>query len=347
MKTVAFFNNKGGVGKTSLVYHLAWMFADLDLSVLAVDLDPQANLTAMFLDEERLVQIWPDSDEHPSTVYGAVRPILRGIGDIAPPPVETIKSTNSFTGGALGLLPGDLGLSRFEDKLSDAWPRCHNSDEAAFRILTAFHRLMEAMAGDAADLVLIDVGPNLGAINRAALIASDYVCLPLGPDLFSLQGLRNLGPTLRDWRRTWKGLIDKAPAGLSLPAGSMTPAGYVLMQHSMRDNRPVKAYQRWMERIPPVYAAAVLDRPEEPTVRLSDDPNCLAQLKHYRSLMPMAMEAHKPIFHLKPADGAIGAHYDAVSDCRRDFERLAKQIAVATSTNIETSGTLADGTEAP
>jgi len=54
MKTLAFFNNKGGVGKTSLVYHLAWMFADLGKTVLAVDLDPQANLTAMFLDEDRL-----------------------------------------------------------------------------------------------------------------------------------------------------------------------------------------------------------------------------------------------------------------------------------------------------
>ena len=54
MKTIAFFNNKGGVGKTSLVYHLAWMFADHGIKTLAVDLDPQANLTAMFLDEERL-----------------------------------------------------------------------------------------------------------------------------------------------------------------------------------------------------------------------------------------------------------------------------------------------------
>ncbi|MHC1595014.1 MAG: ParA family protein [Methanotrichaceae archaeon] len=46
---VAFFNNKGGVGKTSLVYHLAWMYADLGLKVLVADLDPQANLTAAFL----------------------------------------------------------------------------------------------------------------------------------------------------------------------------------------------------------------------------------------------------------------------------------------------------------
>ena len=43
MKTIAFFNNKGGVGKTSLVFHLAWMFSELDYRVVAADFDPQAN----------------------------------------------------------------------------------------------------------------------------------------------------------------------------------------------------------------------------------------------------------------------------------------------------------------
>ena len=56
MKTIAFFNNKGGVGKTTLVYHLSWMYAELGYSVVAADLDPQANLSAVFLSEDRLEQ---------------------------------------------------------------------------------------------------------------------------------------------------------------------------------------------------------------------------------------------------------------------------------------------------
>ena len=52
MKCITVFNNKGGVGKTSLVYHLAWMYDKLDYNVLVADLDPQANLTSMFLDDE-------------------------------------------------------------------------------------------------------------------------------------------------------------------------------------------------------------------------------------------------------------------------------------------------------
>ena len=328
MKTIAFFNNKGGVGKTSLVYHLSWMMAERGLPVLAVDLDPQANLTAMFLSEERLEEIWPDSEEHPSTIYGAVRPILRGIGDIAPPPVEQIVPN-------LFLLPGDLGLSSFEDKLSDAWPRCHNSDEAAFRTMTAFHRLMQELARDRAELILVDVGPNLGAINRSALIASDHVCLPLAPDLFSLQGLKNLGPKLREWRSTWKDLTRKAPSALSMPTGTMDPVGYIVMQHGMRDNRPVKAYQRWMDKIPPVYRNAVLAETVSGKIPpVLQDPYLLAQLKYYRSLMPLAMEANKPMFKLKPADGAIGAHVEAVNDCYNDFLKLARKLGIAAGITI-------------
>lgn len=319
MKTVAFFNNKGGVGKTSLVYHLAWMFADHGIKTLAVDLDPQANLTAMFLDEDRLESLWPDG-EHPETVFGAIRPILRGIGDIAQPHVEKIHPS-------LGLIAGDLGLSRFEDKLSDAWPRCQLSDESAFRTMTAFHRLVQRGADWGADLVLIDVGPNLGAINRSALIASDQVCLPLAPDLFSLQGLKNLGPTLREWRAVWSELLSKAPADLSLPKGTMQPIGYIVMQHGILDSRPVKAYKRWMDRIPGIYREAVLNEVDLLTPSVAQDPYCLSLLKHYRSLMPMAMEARKPIFFLKSADGAIGAHIEAVKSCYKDFHKLATRIA--------------------
>ncbi len=319
MKTIAFFNNKGGVGKTSLVYHLAWMFADHGIKILAVDLDPQANLTAMFLNEDRLESLWPDGD-HPDTVFGAIQPILRGIGDIAHPHVEKIHPN-------LGLLPGDLGLSRFEDKLSNDWPRCHNREESAFRTMTAFHRIIQQGTDWGAELVLIDVGPNLGAINRAALIASDQVCLPLAPDLFSLQGLKNLGPTLREWREIWSDLLPKAPANLSLPKGSMQPIGYIVMQHGILDSRPVKAYKRWMDRIPGVYRESVLGEENETLPSVAQDPYCLSLLKHYRSLMPMAMEARKPIFFLKSADGAIGAHIEAVKSCYTDFNKLASKIA--------------------
>jgi len=193
--------------------------------------------------------------------------------------------------------------------------------------MTAFHRLVQGGIDWGAELVLIDVGPNLGAINRSALIASDQVTLPLAPDLFSLQGLKNLGPTLREWRTVWTDLLTKAPQDLPMPKGTMQPIGYIVMQHGIRDTRPVKAYQRWMDRIPGGYREVVLDEPPSPAPQVAADPYNLALLKHYRSLMPLAMEAHKPMFFLKSADGAIGSHLEAVRSCYQDFNQLAKRIA--------------------
>ncbi|MEB3357999.1 MAG: AAA family ATPase [Synechococcales bacterium] len=331
---IAFFNNKGGVGKTSLVYHLAWMYSDLGLRVVAADLDPQANLTSAFLDEDRLEELW-ELDERPNTIYRCVKPLLRGIGDIANPDLEEIEPD-------LALLIGDLQLSGFEDELSSQWPDCLDRKERAFRVISAFWRLLNQTAiAHQADVVLVDLAPNLGAINRAALIAADYMVVPLSPDLFSLQGLKNLGPTVWRWRQEWQERIPKNPAAdLMLPKGQMQPIGYVILQHGIRFDRPVKAFQRWIEKIPETYTKNVLEQPaaeDEPSADPEQifstpaiDPSCLALLKHYQSLMPMAQEAHKPIFHLKPADGAIGAHVAAVKNVYWDFKDLAQKIAERT-----------------
>jgi chromosome partitioning protein len=240
---VALFNNKGGVGKTSLAYHLAWMYAEQGRRTLAVDLDPQANLTAAFLDEDALEALWPVKGVG-ETVYGCISPLLRGVGDIAPTPVITITDR-------LGLVPGDLTLSRFEDELPQQWPDCLDGKERAFRVISAFWSLIEqAVKETSADVVLLDVSPNLGALNRAALVATDYILIPLAPDLFSVQGLRNLGPTLRTWRAEWAERLVKNPdPHLALPAGEMRPIGYVLLPHAVRLGSPVAAYQRWMRRI--------------------------------------------------------------------------------------------------
>ncbi len=324
MKAIAFFNNKGGVGKTTLLYHLGWMFSELGVRTVAVDLDPQSNLTSMFLSEERLEELEAGSPTG-RTIVAALAPLLdEGTGDVREPHLERLSDN-------LALVPGDLGLAGMEDELSSQWSDSLDGKPKAFRITTALHRVVQLAASSfSAELALLDVGPNLGALNRCALIAADDLAIPLVPDLFSLQGLRNLGPTLRNWRKAWARRLEDAPSTVTeLPQGKMAPAGYIVMQHAVRQSRPVKAYLRWADRIPGEYRSA-MNLPAEPGMSLELDPNCLAQIKHYRSLMPLAMEAGKPIFQLTPADGAIGAHGAAVADCRRDFKRLARRLAQAT-----------------
>jgi len=89
---LTFFNNKGGVGKTSLVYHLAWMLYDIGHRVLACDLDPQSNLTAAFLDEGRLENLWDESDATPpsgNTIFECVKPLMQ-VGDLQLPDLQPV-----------------------------------------------------------------------------------------------------------------------------------------------------------------------------------------------------------------------------------------------------------------
>lgn len=318
---LTFFNNKGGVGKTSLVYHLSWMFAEQGFRVLAVDLDPQANLTSSFLDEDRLAALWDDSGT--STIFRSVKPLL-DVGDFASVDYQTIDPR-------LALIPGDLSLSGFEDELSTTWTTALSDKNKTrpFRILTAFWRsAQESAARFGANLIVFDVGPNLGAINRAAMLASNHVIVPLGADLFSLQGLRNLGPTLREWRAGWtRRRDDWARPDFVLPPGDMQPVGYIAMRHGVRLTRPIKAYTRWLDQIPAEFRRSVLAQDAAHAPAIEQDPLCLAMLKSYNSLMPLAQEARKPIFFLKSADGAIGSHANAVGKVYDDFKVLAMDIA--------------------
>ena len=320
--TLTFFNNKGGVGRTSLVYHVAWMLSRLNDVVLAVDLDPQANLTAAFLDERGLEKLWKDPPDAATTIYRCIEPLTK-VGDIRSPRLHRVSSR-------LYLLPGDLALSAFEELLATEWATClGGAPHRAFRTVTSFWQVIrKGIEESRADIVLVDAGPSLGAINRSTLIATDFVVVPLGADLFSLQGLRNLGPALRRWRRDWTTRREHWKASeFELPVGGMRPVGYLMQQHGLELSRPIRAKDRWFGRMPGEYARSVLQESEGyGDLTPENDPNLVATIKHYRSLIELAHEVRKPMFALTPADGAMGSHAVAVSAAYADFRALALEL---------------------
>ena len=321
---LTFFNNKGGVGKTSLVYHISWMLSETGHTVMVVDLDPQANLTAAFFNERALEKLWDEpAQDRGNTIYQCVDR-LAGAGDIRDPKLFRIENELFF-------LPGDLALSGFEDLLSTEWQSCMGNQNLyrPFRVITSFWQVIQSGARRCgAEIVLIDVGASLGAVNRSALIATDFVVVPLAADLFSRQALRNLGPALRQWRSEWKRRHDnwEAPE-FPLPEGHMHPIGYLIQQHGVRLSRPVEAYDRWVRRMPAEYSANVLGQaPKSAPSDPNADENAIATVKHYRSLIPLAQDVRKPIFSLTPGDGAIGSHAAAARDAFHDFEHLTTEI---------------------
>jgi chromosome partitioning protein len=322
MKTIAFFNNKGGVGKTTLVYHLASMFPDMGIRVVAADLDPQANLTSMSLPADALAAL--ENDEL-SSIYDVVAPVISGDAPVAP---EIYEVAEGF-----GLLLGDLELSFVEDALSTAWAESRaDSPLVRRRGMRGSAALAKAVrdAGEnyRADVALIDVGPNLGAINRAALLGADYVIVPVAPDIFSLKGLTNVGNGLQTWREGWASRAHETPAPVGgWPIGDMTPLGYVVSRFTIYKGDKARHFRRWINRVPEVFHRDILGDEFPPPSTVEEDDACLAWLKDYHSLMAMAHENRKPIFRLKPSDGAIGGHQQAVAAAYQDFRKLAEAVA--------------------
>lgn len=310
---LAFFNNKGGVGKTSLVYHLSWMMSLMGHRVLAVDLDPQANLTSAFLDEEQLEALW-ESGGTEETIWGGWRPLKEGTGDVRAVRAQEISER-------LKLLAGDIALSQTEDELAQEWPRCNDGHARAFRVISSFWRILRSTAeASDSELILVDLGPNLGAINRAALLAADHIITPVAPDLFSWRGLGNMGPVFADWRESWQTRRNEASRrglSLDLPGGQFHPLGYVVMQPVERLNRPIKSYRAWVDKMPVQYARAFSIPPEQMAA------HHLGTVRHFSSLIPLAQEARKPVFSLRSADGALGSHRKAAERAGDLFRELS------------------------
>lgn len=332
MKSLTLFNNKGGVGKTTLTFNIAHMLARSGYRTVALDYDPQCNLSAIFLSDEDLAELWEDESQGDMTradgsrtVAGCIDLIRRGKGDIRVP--SLIQVAND-----LWLLPGHLGLSRFEQQLAEEWPKILGSNnERALDVTTALDLLSNLAAEQVnADIVIIDVGPSLGALNRAALLACDAVMVPLAPDLFSLQGLANVGPTLREWRHDWDNVHPnrlRNTAQETLPIHRFQPIGYIVQQHLSRADRIPAGSQRWAAQVPRYFHQYVLDEAKPPEdLSIENDEQCISLIKHFASLIPLAQDARKPIFDLKQADGIGGGQIQAVARARREFEALVKQL---------------------
>jgi cellulose biosynthesis protein BcsQ len=163
MKKLALFNHKGGVGKTTLTINIADALADAGKTVLIVDADPQCNITSFYIDEPELEKLLGESNENgaEATLWSAVKPVVEGRGGIIEIPHWQIHQREIY------LLPGDVLLSDYEEELPAAWTECFARRTRGYDVTTALARVAAQTAAKIkADVILYDVGPNVGALNR-------------------------------------------------------------------------------------------------------------------------------------------------------------------------------------
>ena len=317
--SISFFNNKGGVGKTTFLFHVAHRIAELGKVVLMVDCDSQCNLTAYSLETASIDQAWHATG---NSIYRQIEPVHRTTGDIRNRAATQVTDK-------LHILPGDLSLSEFEDRLGDSWNSAKGGSEAALRAQSAIHRVIkQAAIKSKAEIVLLDLGPNLGAINRAVLGGSDYIVSPVSPDLFSIRGTENLGNKLLTWRNEWDQCNSAwSGGGLEIPQGQPKFIGYVTQQHNIRNNTAgmTRGWQIFGKQVEEAINANIISK-LMPLEQIAENPNNsydLGMIPNLHSLIPYSQNARKPVFHCGSAEGLKGAHIASARDSRSFFDPVA------------------------
>jgi chromosome partitioning protein len=328
MHTIAFFNHKGGVGKTTMLFNVAIELGRLDKRVLMVDLDAQANLSATALPDDALQELYaPNADG--LTVAHSFSPLVSGAGDVEAPQAAEIRD------GRVWLVPGDIRLSEFEGILPAAWTEALAGTERGFRITSAPFRLIQEVGEVVeADYALVDLGPNVGALNRAVMMGADYLIVPMASDLFSIRALPSVGVSLAQWVTQWDIAQSVAPhLSFTIPSGRPRFMGYVSQQFNIYRGDPTQAFQEWIERIPDHVESGLM----EPLRKHAATPGTLAdpadsdgaqigELKNFHSLVPHAQEKRRAIFELEADDVIRGAQVTRARESERGFEELANNI---------------------
>jgi chromosome partitioning protein len=173
-QVLAVTNFKGGSGKTTTAAHLAQGLALRGYRVLAVDLDPQASLSALF-------GIMPEFDIGDNeTLYAAIR-----YDDKRRPTGEVVRRTY-FSG--VDLIPGNLELHEFEHTTPRmlATRRPGEAGEGLF-----FTRVREALASvsDAYDVIVVDCPPQLGFLTLGALCAASGLLVTVHPQMLDVASM--------------------------------------------------------------------------------------------------------------------------------------------------------------
>jgi chromosome partitioning protein len=247
-RIVTFYNNKGGVSKTTTLFNLGVFLAQEGKRVLIADCDPQCNATELFFASTDLLDD-PGADLPGTSVYQALAPRFRGeIARIDPDSVDIVESSlyeNLF------LLRGDLEFSLAETYLANAWNQAITENIHEKNTYLALHGLLEALSNlRSFDYVICDVGPSTGAITRAVVLACDGFFLPLTPDRFCNQAVKVLGRVIQDWvSRHQQTSRSFAPFGMHSFVGRPMLLGAIMQIFKTHGSKTKASYSKWQTTI--------------------------------------------------------------------------------------------------
>ncbi|GAB2613584.1 ParA family protein [Belliella aquatica] len=338
MITISMFNNKGGVGKTTLTCNLGNFLADYHSKrVLIVDCDPQCNATQLIMGSDFASDLYWDNSSNNYSEITTISDILQPIEDGDSSILETIvpinKSTNRFN---VDLIPGHPTFSIIEDRLGSAWHELKGGDLGGIR-KTNWNTSLVAQLNNQYDFIFFDLGPSLGSINRSILIGCQYFITPMGTDIFSILGVRNISSWLSSWMGIYTNSLalteNRTPGRLNQyqiaaePAISKGYLGYTSQQYITKSKegvrRPTKAFEEIINMIPEEIANSLqFFMPDN----LNSDSLKIGDVKHLYSLIPLAQSVSSPILKLKSSDGLVGTQFKQQSEYEEIISAITENI---------------------
>ncbi len=347
MKIISVFNNKGGVGKTTLTFHLAHALTKIGKKVLMIDADPQCNLTIYSVDQETIHQMWSEEDEFidlgfdetkskitekefieinnkTRSLHYLLKPTEEGTGDLEllPPALKL--------GSSLDMIPGRLSLHLYEEKIASRWTDAYRGDPLSVRTLTKIRSIAEKYSNhNNYDYVIIDTSPSLSSLNKVIISTVDGFFIPAAPDLFSLYGIKNIGRSLSSWKSEFEviyKLISEDKRKL-FPTNFVSFIGYTI--YNARPYSGVKnvwnlaqAHLNYALQIPDVIKENIKEElrshlPEE----LLNSPIGETSVMHTHNTFPaMAQHYHKPMWEVPSLPTLESQHINTLRGSKEKYE---------------------------
>ncbi|MBU8676173.1 AAA family ATPase [Bacillus subtilis] len=334
MKVVTFFNNKGGVGKTTSVVNLAsYLSINFNKKVLLIDLDPQSNSTQLIICEDNWDKFYGENPIH-NTIFNYFENMDEGDPNIKHIEIPVNKEENNYQ---IDLIPGHPKLAIIDDLMSRSWNGTLGQDKGELRKLNWLNQLKPWISEY--DYVFIDVGPSLGALNRSILLNSDYFATPMGSDIFSLLGIENIGTWVNRWMDLYMDAlknIQKSDPDFNLDSFSdkyrintnvknySRFIGYSIQQYSKRKFkgrvRPVQAYEKVIKEM---HSTILKYLGEFIPSDIKEEDIKLGDIPYVYSIVPLSQTANTPIFKLDYKSGIRGNQSSSVKEYTEFIHKIA------------------------
>jgi chromosome partitioning protein len=331
-RTISVFNNKGGVGKTTIIWNLADTLARKGKHVLLIDFDPQCNLSIAVLGTQKFTEVLPTENlPYGTTIRAFLQRFLQNTGG-----EEVHTHVGQETNPNVKLIAGDFWLNVYSEQLSLGSDLLTGTGIAKYVVLKRLIDKAAHKAGSPFDYVLIDLPPSFGSLVRAALYSSDYFLVPCTSDNFSAYCVGLIGQMLPTFVQDWEvGLSRYQQANPHDPQfnslGRPAFAGWIYNGFDMRAGAIVpadKTHQTSIEKavaddlVRPLSGKGLVARTLGAPFQVGEieDMNVLAQNSLHRSVPVSQLRSHRAMGGggWSPAQRTLietlGSKFDALAD---------------------------------